>query len=253
MICCAARRCLGPRLRDLLRAAFAIALPVTLAACHPGAARARAEAAQLRRQAAGLRALLEAADQGALFSSEHVTIGIEQDLVRDLLQAQLPLERVVLERFHFRLSRADVKFESSQSLIAISGRVHAAGAPEAYAELTLVGGLDEIGVDPHTGTLTARVALDRVELDRVGTGALDAGWTRTLLESLGGSGLGALGEAVPPLQLPMRLDRTIESRGVDDGVLVVPPARLTVQAAVKRVLPMAGRLWISLEITTVRS
>jgi hypothetical protein len=168
------------------------------------------------------------------------------------LRAQLPVETTVLERIRVRLTDADVTFENAQSLILLEGRATAVAAPESFADFTLAGGLHDIHVDPESGRLAGRVALDHIELRRVASERMEPGLARTLVEGLAGSGLGAIGEVVPPIEMPTRLEREIESGGYDDGRMRVAPARLPLRMAVRRVIPVKGRLWILLDVKAGR-
>jgi hypothetical protein len=82
----------------------------------------------------------------------------------------------------------------------------------------------------------------------VGSGEAPPGVVRDLMEGLAGRGLGALGEVIPPIEIPMHLDQEIVSRGYSDERVQVPAARLGLKIRVKRLVPLAGRLWIQLEI-----
>jgi hypothetical protein len=237
------------RRRILFRAPLLLIAALVLAGCHRGDAALRAEGARLRRQNDGLRALLARVDGRRFIGDDQLVVGVRQELVRDLLQAQLPLERVVLDRFRFLLDRADVRFEASQSLVSLSGHAETVADPGVYADVTCTGGLEAIEIDPRTGVLVARVTLDHVDLERVGAGVMEDGFARSLVEGLGGRGLGALGEVVPPLEIPVRLERAIESRGLADGPVRVAAARLPLHTTAKAVAPVAGRLWIVLEVT----
>ncbi len=227
-------------------AALFASLLLCLPACRD--APARGEAARLRRQIDGLRTALAEGGKESFLSADQLVVGVRQELARDLLQARLPLTTVLWERFSVNLESADVRFESSQSLITIEGRMHALAAPLNVAEFVLAGGLDRIAVDPESGLLTSRVALDRIEVKKVATGNMDPGVARTMVEGLAGQGLGATEGVIPPLEIPMRLDQTIDSRGLHDRVVFVPPGRLALQVTVKQVLPMQGRLWVILAI-----
>jgi hypothetical protein len=227
-----------------------LAVLILSTGCGRGDTQARAEAARLRRQTEGLQALLARAERGALLPPESLVVGVRQELVRDLLQAQLPVERVWLDRFRFLLDKADVRFEGSQSLVTFEGHVDAVSEPGLYADLTCTGGLEEIEIDPKSGVLAARVVLDHVDVERVGAGLLEQGFARSAVEGLGGRGLGALGEVLPPLEIPVRFDRAIESPGFQDGALRTPPARLPLRTTVQNVVPVAGRLWIVLDVAT---
>jgi hypothetical protein len=233
------------------RARLALILVVSLSvACQRGDARARAEAARLERETAGLRALLARADRGTLFGPESLVVGVRQELVRELLQAQLPVDRVWMERFRLLLDKAEVRFEGSQSLVTLEGHVDAVTDPGLYADLTCTGGLEEIEIDPKTGVLAARVVIDHVDVERVGAGVLEQGFARSVVEGMGGRGLGALGEVLPPLEIPVRVDRAIESPGFQDGALRVAPARLPLRTVVRSVVPVSGHLWIVLDVST---
>jgi hypothetical protein len=230
-----------------------IVLAIFVAACHRPDAQARADAARLKRQIAGLRALGKAADRGTLFPTDRLRVGVRQELVRDLLRAQLPLETTVLERMRVRLTGADVQFARGSSLVLLEGRAHMLADPEHYADFTLAGDLHDVELDRSTGHLTGRVALDHVELKQLATGSLEPGLARTVIESLAGRGLGAIGEVVPPIKIPTRLDRAIESQGFDDGRVFVAAARMPLTVAIDRVLPpFGGRLWILLKVEAAR-
>lgn len=206
----------------------------------------------LGRQTQELRRLLAVADQGALFSADQLAIGVKAELVRDLLQKSLPVETVVVEQFRVRLDEADVSFESGQSLVTLQGRVSPVRSAEAFADLTLLGGLHRFEVDPRSGSLTAHFELDRVEIRRVEAGTLEQGLVQSVNESLGGRGLGALGEVVPPVEVPVRLDQAIDFGGFSEGIVFVPPGRLPLRVSVARLVPVAGRLWVLLEVSAGR-
>ncbi|HSB61902.1 MAG TPA: hypothetical protein VLI67_09290 [Vicinamibacteria bacterium] len=219
-----------------------------LLACRGGGAAARAEATMLERQASGLRELLAAAEKGSLFPPDRLAVGVRQQLVRDLLQRRLPVEAVLLEQLRVRLERADVAFEGGESIVTLAGRVTLVEGEEAFAEVALIGGLHRFDVDPGSGIVTARFDLDRVEVPRVAAGSLEPGLLRGLTEGLQGRGLAALGEVLPRVEIPVRLDQAVEFGGFSEGVVSVPGARLPLRVAVSRVVPVRGRLWIMLEI-----
>jgi hypothetical protein len=225
-----------------------IAVACLLPACRGAGPRARAEAARLRRQTEGLRRLLAAADEGRLFTPDQLAIGVRQELVRDLLRKALPVEAMVGQQLRARLEEADVSFEDGQSLVTVKARVRPVQSGEAFADLTLFGGLRRFQVDPGTGMLSAHVELDRVEVRRVEAGALG----RRLVESvkgLSGRGLEALGEVVPPIEVPVRLEQVIDFAGFTEGVVSVPPGRLPLHVSVAAVVPVAGRLWVLMDVS----
>jgi hypothetical protein len=221
-----------------------------LLGCRGGGPRARAEGAALRRQTEGLRELLAAADKGSLFSADQLAIGIKAELLRDLLQKRLPIETIIGEQLRVRLEKAEVSLENSQSLVTLQGRVSPVDGADAFADLELLGGLHRLEVDAATGILTARVELDRIEVQRLAAGVLERGLVQGINESLGGRSLGALGDVLPLIEIPVRFDQSIEFKGFAEGVVSVRPKRIPVRVSVARVIPVAGRLWILLDIST---
>jgi hypothetical protein len=230
----------------IARGAVLLGLLGLLLACRGGAPRARAEGAALLRQTEGLRELI--ADKGGLFPSDQLAIGIKADLLRDLLQRHLPLETVLGDQLRVRLERAEVSLESSQSLVTLQGRVSPVQNADAFADLELLGGFRRIEVDAG-GILTARVELDRIEVQRLAAGMLERGLVDGVTEILGGRSLGALGDVLPLIEIPLRLDQQIEFAGFAEGVVSVAPKRLPVRVSVARVLPVAGRLWVLLDVS----
>jgi hypothetical protein len=215
--------------------------------CHRSGAEARAEAARLRRQIDVLETLSRDAERRDLFPEDRLAIGISEGLVRDVIRAQLPREALLIEPFRITVTDADVRFESGQSLIALTARLAAPRTTAGHADVTLTGGLAAIEVDAETGFLRSRIALDRLDLRRLPSEAMEPGLLRQFVESLGGRGMGAVGEVMAPLEIPMRLTRSVESRGIASGPVRIPPARLSVGFEVHRVLFLQNRLFVFLD------
>ena len=216
--------------------------------CHPGESAARAEAARLRQQIRALRTIVEDEQAGRLFPNNRLGIGLRQELVRDLMQRRLPVEAVPVEPFRVRLETADIVFEGGQSLVTLQGRVHATTHPDVHADIVLYGGLHQFEVDTREGILTAQVDLERVDVRRKDASAVERGMMEGINEALRGPGLGPLGDVLPPVEMPVRLDPVLDFPGIAGGVLTVPPRQLPVDASVARVVPVAGRLWVFLDM-----
>ena len=233
-----------------MRVVGLLVLAGALAGCR-GDSQARAEAAILRRQIGGLRQLIADDEKGRLFPPDQLAIGIRQDLVRDLLQRRLPLETVPVPPLRVRLETADIAFEGGQSLVTLQGRVRPLDGVATYADLTLSGGLHRFEVDAKGGILRARVELDHVDLRRVEADtAVERGLVEALNDTLRGRGLGAVGDVLPAVEMPIRLDQVVDFPGVDAGILSVPAGRMPIDVSVARVVPVAGRLWVFLQVTT---
>lgn len=231
-----------------VRAGFGAVSLLLLGACRDGRPQARAEAAALRRQIQGSRELLAEVDKHGFFSAEELAIGIRAELLRDLLRRQLPLETVVGARIRLRLERADVRMEAGQSLVRLEGRVGSTESSEAFADLQVFAGLHRFEVEPQSGILTARLELDRVEVQRLSAGNVERGLARALSEGLGGRSLGDLGEVLPRLAVPLRFDPAIDFDGFEGGGVQVAPQRVPVRLSVRRVVPLEGRLWVLLDV-----
>jgi len=219
-----------------------------LAACQAGGPRARAEAAALRRQSETLRNLITAVEADEAFSSRHVTLGIGQELVRELLQLTLPVETVTAPDLRVRLETAQVAFESGESRVMLRGRVSRAGSPGTFADLTVHGGLHRFQVAEREGHVTARVALDRVEVRQAEAGGLRRELVDAVMEQLGAPTLASLADQIPPLAIPVRFERTLELEGASLGPFQVAPARLRFRVALAQVVALGGRLWVLLDV-----
>lgn len=219
-------------------------------ACGPEAPPPRllAEEALVKRQLEGLREMVAAAERNELLSPDHLAIGIEESLVRDLLDASLPVEGVLAGAARVRLERAEVTFRATQGLVTVSGRVSPVDSPDTFADLTLKGSLDQLEVDGPTGKLTGRLVLDDLEIHRAAAAGTESALLKAAIETLGREGLASLQDMLPPVAVPIRLDQQIEIEGFGDGPVSVGAARLPLTAAVTRVLPLSGRLWVMIRV-----
>jgi len=230
--------------------AFAAAGALGLAAlgCEAGGPRARAESAALRRQAEALHNLLAAVDTDQAFSSRRVTLGIGEPLVRDLLQLALPVEADSAPDLHVRLETAEVAFENGESRVSLRGRVSRASAPATFADLTVHGGLHRFEVGAAEGHVTARVALDRLEVRQAEAEGLRRELVEAVIERLGQPTLESLAAQIPPLAIPLRFERTVELAGRSVGPFQIAPASLRLRVGVAQVVALSGRLWVQLEV-----
>jgi hypothetical protein len=203
----------------------------------------------LRRQADTLRALLAAFETDQAFSSHHVTLGIGQSLVKDLLQLALPVETDTAPDMHVRLETAEVAFENGESRVTLRGRVSRASAPGTFADLTVHGSLHRFEVGEHEGHVTARVALDRLEVRQAEAEGMRRELVEAVIEQLGQPTLESLAAQIPPLTIPLRFERTLELAGQSLGPFEIAPASLRFGVALAQVVALGGRLWMQLEVT----
>ena len=230
---------------------LALAIPLTLlalAGCRDGGPAARAEARALSRQADTLRGLIAAVETDQAFSSKHVTLGIGQELVRDLLQLTLPVETAAAPDLRVRLETAAVAFDGGESRVTLRGRVSRASAPGTFADLAVFGGLHRFEVGEGAGHVTARVALERLEVRKAEAEGMRREAVERAMEELGAPALDTLAAQIPPLAIPLRFEREIALDGLSAGPFELLPGRLRVRLALAEVVPLGGRLWVQVDV-----
>ena len=211
-----------------------------------GAGDLRAQRVVLDREVAGLREVVGRLEGGApLLPANDVMISISDQLVRDLIVAQLPLETDA-NRFHLRLAEADVQFRGSP-IVRLRGQLHLREQPNLAADVVVVGALEDIRVDPATATLLAVVAADHLTIEQA-TG---------LSQLLSGSTLDEVARLVrreiegqlPAIQIPVKLQQQIAFPAITQGPVRIAGARMPIEVVVSQVLATQGNLWIAVKVT----
>jgi len=208
-------------------------------------ARRRAEAIVTRRQIEGLKQLVAGAESGELSTSDQIAIGIEEEIVRDILTASLPLERPVSDRFKIRLERAEVRFGDTQSVVILRGQAGLVGQSEVVVSVLLAGSLDQLHLEEGSGRLKAHIALQYFEVEKVAAGG-DRPVLRRLIDALGRESLSAFQDVVPEIEIPVKLDPSIRIKGLGRGPVAAQPGELPLHFEVARVVPLNHRLWVLL-------
>jgi len=225
-------------------------LGAAASACGPTAAEreTRAEAATLTRNVEGLRGLVKAAEDGTLVSPRAVAVGIEPSVVRDLLSVGLPQEFDVSKGLRVRITSADVNFETAQGLVTLRGRVLRAQSPEDFADVVCTGGIGSPQMGP-SGRLSMQIALDRVEVPRVANGGKENPLLRSAIDALSQETLRTVGEGFKAIEIPVHLEPDIPIDGISQGPVQIEAGRIPLGLSISRVVAIAGRLWVLLEIT----
>jgi hypothetical protein len=218
-----------------------------LAAC--GADRGRGELhakrVVLEREVNGLRASVAKLERGEpLFPEEAVVVAIEEAVVRDFLAAQLPLA-IEVESFDIELTRAEASFKGSPS-VNLTGSIVHKEHPAYVGEVKAIGALDSIQVDAASGTLRAAVAVDHVDLLKLGglerylgEGTVDA-LARSLRKQLGGR--------IPRVQIPVKVEQTVDLPSVTHGPVRLEGASMPLAVSVADVVAGQGVLWIAIAV-----
>lgn len=218
------------------------------AACRgssDGSGDLHAQKVVLQREVEGLRELVGRLETGgSAVPPDDVLVAVEDTLVRDLLEAQLPFETEV-DDYRVRLERASVTFRGSP-LIALEGKVAPKDNATVEGELRVLGALEKIRVDAASGRLSASVAVDHVDIKRI------AGFESFLpgasLDELARQVRLQLAGRIPDLAIPVRVEQRIDFPALTDGPVRTDAASLPLAVSVSQVFAGRGRLWVSLSV-----
>jgi hypothetical protein len=137
-----------------------------------------------------------------------------------------------------------------QGSVRLEGRVWALSDPGTWADLALLGGIHDVEVDESSGILTASIVLDGYDVQRASAVGAEMDWIKDLVRLLGDRGLASLRDLVPAIRIPVGIEKGIDLPGVSGGAVTIPAGRLPLEARVSRVLPLSGRLWAMIHVTT---
>jgi hypothetical protein len=204
----------------------------------------------MERQVAALKDAIRDARQGTLFPPDAVAIGVSEEIVQVTLSEALPIDQTVAGRFRARIDRVVVSFRSMQGSVRLEGRVWALAEPGTFADLVLLGGIQDLEIDKEIGVLRAEIVLDGWEPIRAAAMGAEAEWIKDLARLLGARGLAALRDLAPPVRIPVGIEQAIDLPGFSGGGVAIPSGRLPLEARVSKVLPLSGRLWALINVTT---
>ncbi len=247
------------RLRSRAPAAVGalLALLASLGACRRDVApRVHPAEAVLARRIEGIRRILADARRGPLVHFEQVLAVVDERLVRDLISSVTPYERIVDDVYRVRVDSAAAEFRAGFALVRLDGRASLVQAPASgvYADVSLYSGLDVLGVDAASGVLRARLHVIAFTARRVGMLGMEPP-VRRLVEDLTREGLREFEVFNSDLQIPVRLEETVELPAVDagdeDDRVRIPAADLPLRVSVQDVKVVAGKLWIPIGVAVL--
>jgi hypothetical protein len=209
---------------------------------YEGGGELRAQKVVLQREVEGLRESVSRLERGEpVFPMEDVAVAIDEALLRDLIQAELPFETDV-DKLHLLLSEAEVRFQGAPT-VRLQGRMTRSGLIDIEAAVEVIGALADIAVD-DAGTLTAKIAVDHIQIEKAaGVEKLITGAT---MDEIARELRLAIADRLPPIRIPVKLEQAIELPVVDEGPVRVAGARLPIDVAVDRVFAGQGRLWVAI-------
>jgi hypothetical protein len=211
---------------------------------YEGGGELRAQKVVLQREVEGLRESVSRLERGEpVFPMEDIAVAIDEALLRDLILAELPFEMDV-DTFHVLLSQAEVRFQGAPT-VRLRGGMTRSGLIDIEAAVEVIGALADIAVDGAKGTLTAKIAVDHIDIEKAaGIEKLISGST---LDEIARALRLAIADKLPTIRIPVKLEQAIELPVVDEGPVRVAGARLPIDVGVDRVFAGQGRLWVAIQ------
>jgi hypothetical protein len=232
------------RIRLLLTTS--LILPVVLTGCRrpepPEAARARAQKRYLESQLAGLEEMRQKAEKGELIKGSELAISIDETALGQILNAALPREAVLADRVRVRIDKATPLFRGSRAAMVFEARAASVRLPGVAARVELGGLLDDVTL--ADGRLRARPRLEHFVVHETPGGDLG----KTVLEDLARQGMPLLQQAIPSIEIPVRLEQGIRIPALEEGPVRARGGELPFKMAVAQVLPINQRLWILINL-----
>jgi hypothetical protein len=202
----------------------------------------RARKVVLKREVDGLHEIVSRLERGEpMLPKDDVAISISGELVQDLITAQLPFDLDV-DRFHVRLSEADVLFRGSP-VVKLRGTLVIRERPDYVAEIAAIGALEGIQVEPVSGRLDAAIAVDHISIEKAG--GLEKLLSRATLDEAARTVRLQMKGALPKIEIPVKLQQSVDLPAVTSGPVRIDGARMPIQVAVSSVVATRDVLWIS--------
>ena len=221
------------------------ALALSALSCHgrfEGGGDLRAQKVVLQREVDGMRAVVARLERGEpMLPLDDVAIAIDDGLVRDIIGAQLPFEADV-DRFHLTLKEAEVHFRGSP-VVRLRGALFVRERPALEAEVSVMGALEDVHVDQASSTLRAKVAVDHLGIEKAA--GIEAVLSGATLDELARTVRLQIKEKLPPIQIPVKVQQSIDLPAVTSGPVRIDGARMPLAVAVSQVVAGQGRLWIA--------
>lgn len=210
-----------------------------------GAGELHAKLVLLEREVGGLRASVGRMERGhPVLPAEAVVVSIGETVARQFIDAQLPFP-IEVQSYRIEMTRAEASFRGTPS-VNLTGSIVHKEHPDFVGEVRAIGAFDSIQVDPASGTLRARIAVDHVDLLRMGG----------LEKILGGQTLDELARAVrkqlaggiPEVQIPVKIEQGIDLPAVTEGPVRLHGASMPLAVSVADVFAGQGALWIAINV-----
>jgi hypothetical protein len=224
----------------------AIAAATLVAGCgrgYEGGGELRARRKVLEREVEALRMAVGRLEKSEpILPANDLAVAIDESLLQSVITAQLPFENKVGE-FQLTLDEAQLMFRGAPT-VRLRGRMKREGNVDLEAVVNVVGALDQIAVDPARGALEAKIVVDHIGIEKAaGIESLISGST---LDELARMIRLQLEGQLPAIQIPVKVQQSIELPAVTNGPVRIDGASMPIAANVSQVLAGQGRLWVAI-------
>lgn len=220
-------------------------LALVLPACKgrfEGGGDLRAQKVVLKREVDGLREAVVRLEKGQpILPLDDVAVAIDDTLLRDLITAQLPFE-MDADRFHLSLTEVEAQFRGSP-IVRLRGVLSSIQRPDLVAAVNVIGALVDIEVEASSSTLRARIAVDHIGIEKAA--GLEQVLSGSTLDEVARLVRMQLADRLPPIQIPVKVQQSIDLPAVTSGPVRIDGATMPLQASVSQVLAGQGRLWVA--------
>ncbi len=224
----------------------AVAAGLLAAGCgrgYEGGGELRARRKVLEREVEALRMAVGRLEKSEpILPANDLAVAIDETLLQSVIAAQLPFESKV-GRFQLTLDEAQLLFRGAPT-VRLRGRMKREGNVDLEAVVNVIGALDQIAVDPARGALEAKIVVDHIGIEKAaGMEALISGST---LDEVARMIRLQLEGQLPPIQIPVKVQQSIELPAVTNGPVRIDGASMPIAANVSQVLAGQGRLWVAI-------
>jgi hypothetical protein len=210
-----------------------------------GEGQLHAQQSALEREAEGLRATLAKLERGEpILPEDAVVVAVSDTVIKQFLDAQLPFEADA-DKFKVKLTQGEAVFRGSPA-VHLSGSIWMPDHPNLVGEVRAQGALENIQVEPETGTLRATIALDHVEL--VQMGGLEKFIPGGSLNELARTVRKQLEPRLPVVQIPVKIEQGVDLPSVTSGPVRLHGAHMPLVVSVADVFAGRGVLWVAVRV-----
>jgi hypothetical protein len=210
---------------------------------YEGGGELRARKKVLEREVAGLRDAVGRLERHEpLLPEQDLAVAIDDTLLQGVITAQLPFESEVGE-YALKLEQAEVHFRGAPT-VSLRGRLKRKGNVELEAVVDVVGALDSIAVDSTRGALEAKIVVDHIGIEKAA--GIEVLFSGSTMDEVARMIRLQLADKLPPIQIPVKVQQSIELPAVTNGPVRLDGASMPIVANVSRVFAGQGRLWVAI-------